>query len=91
MEAVSRLLMFVVVAAGLWWLWSGPIRDMRTVTFEEQMEINLQNMKRCLRSKEYIAGATGQSEVDPQAQCAKKYRLYLHEGRWYSYDQKRPG
>ncbi len=91
MESVSRLVILVLVVSGAWWLWSGPIRNMRTVTFEEQMELNLDNMKRCLRSKEYVAGATGVSSEDPQGQCAKKYRLYLHEGKWYSFDQKRPG
>ena len=55
------------------------------------MRLNLDNMQRCLRGKEYVAGATGVSSADPQAQCANKYRLYLHEGNWYSYDQKRPG
>ena len=72
MESVSRLVILVLVVSGAWWLWSGPIRNMRTVTFEEQMELNLDNMKRCLRSKEYVAGATGVSSEDPQGQCAKK-------------------
>ena len=91
MESVSRLAIPVLIVFGAWWLWTGPIREMHTVTFEEQMQLNLDNIKRCLRAKEYVAGATGASSEDPQAQCANKYRLYQHEGKWYSYDQKRPG
>ena len=59
MESVSRLVILVLVVSGAWWLWSGPIRNMRTVTFEEQMELNLDNMKRRPPSKDRLAAAIG--------------------------------
>jgi hypothetical protein len=80
----------ILLAAG-WWTWNGPIHDWRHApqSDAELLQANEQNMARCLRAEEYITGATGQSNGDPEVRCARKYNLYRHEGRWYSYDVPR--
>jgi hypothetical protein len=34
-------------------------------------------------------GATGEGGGNAEEQCAEKYNLYLHDGKWYSYDEVR--
>lgn len=79
-----------LLAAG-WWAWNGPIHDWRHAPQSEAelLQANEQNMARCLRAEEYAYGATGQSKGDPEEICARKYKLYRHEGRWYRHDVPR--
>ena len=86
---MSRLLAYAVLAAAVYWLWTGPIRDMRTVSYDEKLEANADAMSRCLKGKLFAEGATGTPAGDAEAQCAKKLNLYLEDGVWYSYEDRR--
>ena len=82
---------YVVFAAAAWWVWNGPLHDMRTVTAEEQLQVNAEEMARCLHGMAYVEGAGSGSSADPEAACARKLNLYRHEGQWYSHSTPRPG
>lgn len=90
MKKLSDLLLYVVIAAGGWWLWTGPIHDMRTVSADEQLKINADNMAHCMAGEDFAANATGESRFDPEQHCAKRYNLYRENGVWYRHDQPRP-
>ena len=87
---LERILRSVVVAVAAWWAWTGPIHDWRTVSADDQLQAWSDSMARCIRGKEYVAGATGTSTADPEAACARELNLYRQDGRWYSYAAARP-
>ena len=65
-----------------WWLWAGPVHDMRNVPHDEALRFNAQDMARCMESREFAATFTAAVRTDPQSACARKYGLYQSEGRW---------
>ncbi|MBP6381677.1 MAG: hypothetical protein KA321_03240 [Pseudomonadales bacterium] len=65
-----------------WWLWTGPVHDMRNVPHDEALRFNAQDMARCMESREFAATLTAALRTDPQSACARKYGLYQSEGRW---------
>ena len=86
---LSKILSMLVATVAGWWAWTGPIHDWQTISVKEQAEANAQQMARCLYGKEYVASATGNGAIDPEAACARQLNLYRHEGQWFSYSQAR--
>lgn len=87
---LSRLISLVLIAGAAYWYWSGPYQASKNPSYEKRLEENELNMSRCMRGKAFAAGATGESEGDPEELCASKYNLYQHNDRWHSYDDSRP-
>ena len=83
-----------IIAAGYWY-WTGPYQEKTNPSYAAGLKKNQENMALCLRGAAYKMGATGTGSGtgsgDPEQDCAGTYNLYKHEGRWHSYDQKRPG
>jgi len=87
---MSRMLGYVALALLGWWAWTGPIHDWRTVTAEEALQANAEQIALCVRGKAYVEGVGGGHTRDPEAACASELNLYRHEGRWYSHTSARP-
>lgn len=89
---LERLILLAVVIGAAYWYWSGPYQDRLNPSLENILEQNDAHMAECKRAAAYKLGATGSGtgpEVAEQ-QCAEKHNLYLHDGRWHSYDMTRP-
>ena len=86
---IRDVLGYIGLAAFGWWLWTGPIHDMRTVSEEETLKLNAQNMARCIETREFASSLTAPADTDPERACARKYGLYRNEGRWVA--EKPPG
>ena len=79
---IRNALGYLALAAVAWWLWTGPVQDMRSVSEEEVLKANAQNMARCMGAREFAATFAAPAERDAQRDCAKKYGLYLDQGQW---------
>lgn len=89
MSRLSDFLGYGLLAVGAWWLWNGPVQDMRGTSYEDQLALNEQRMAKCVYGEDYRANATGMSEGAPADICAQKLGLYLADGNWHRYDQAR--
>ena len=65
-----------------WWLWTGPVHDMKNIPEDEALRFNAQNMARCIESREFASGLSAPVRIDPRRACASKYGLYFSEGQW---------
>lgn len=72
-----------------WWLWTGPVHDLRNLPQDEALRFNAQNMARCMESREFASSLTAPTRADPQRACARKYGLYQSEGRWLAANSPR--
>jgi hypothetical protein len=80
---IRKVLALLAVVVAAWWLWTGPIRDMRTAPQEqEDLERNAQKMASCIERRRFASGMGGSTAGDPQAECAREYGLYLESGQW---------
>ncbi len=80
----SRLFTIAVLVAAGYWYWSGPYQRQHHPDEQQLLQQQIELMKECIRGLNYKAGATGESEGDPEQVCADKYGLYSYEGQWYS-------
>ena len=87
---MKNLLSLAMLAAIGYWYWSGPFQDQKQPSFEQKMELYDKHMASCLRGSAYASGAGHNIKGSPEKRCAKKYNLYLDQGKWYSYDDVRP-
>lgn len=53
-----------------WWLWTGPVHDIRHVPQDEALRFNAQNMARCMESREFASSLTAPTRAHPQRACA---------------------
>lgn len=85
----SRLLGAGILIAAAYWYWSGPYQDQHNPDADQRLTHDIEQMRECIRGKNYKVGATGISEGDPERICAEKYNLYLYEGQWRSAGEPR--
>jgi hypothetical protein len=89
---IGRIFSIAVILAAGYWYWTGPYQAKTNPSYEALLKKNSEDMALCTRGAAYQLGATG-SGTGPEAakeNCAEKYKLYEYEGRWHSYDVKRP-
>ena len=87
---LGRIITVGLLLVICYWYWSGPYQERTNPSYETLLKQNADNMRLCLRGGAYQEGATGFSSGISEESCAQKYNLYMHEGRWHSYDHKRP-
>lgn len=87
---LGRIFSIAVVIAAAYWYWTGPYQDRTNPSYEQRLQQHAEDMALCMRGAAYKAGATGDGSGDAEESCARRYNLYQHEGRWHSYDEKRP-
>lgn len=87
---LGRIFTLAVLVAAAYWYWSGPYQESRNPSYEKKLEKNAEDMKLCIRTANYKAGATGEGSGNYEQKCAKKFNLYQHGGNWHSYDDVRP-
>jgi len=85
---LSRLAMLAVIAAGIYWYYTGPYQDQARKAAGLDLTENAKIMKRCIDA-EKVAQGTGLIHGTPEEVCAKKYDLYFEDGKWYSYKTAR--
>jgi hypothetical protein len=85
----GRILTIALLAGAGYWYWSGPYQDQRNPSYEQKLEKNAKDMSLCIHGKNFQLGATGSGEGNPEEACARKFNLYLHDGKWHSYDDVR--
>ena len=88
----ERILLFAAIVGACYWYWSGPYQAKTNPSYEALLKKNSEDMALCTRGAAYQLGATGSGSGGETAEqnCAEKYNLYEYEGRWHSYDVKRP-
>jgi hypothetical protein len=79
---IGRILAIALLLAAGYWYWSGPYQKQHNPDRQEQLQQAIEDMRECIRGKNYKAGATGISEGDPEQICAEEFNLYLYEGEW---------
>lgn len=85
----ERLLTLALLVGAGYWYWSGPYQDRVNPDMSKKLEQYAEDMRLCVHGLNYKAGATGEGSGDPEQVCAARLNLYLHEGRWHSYDDVR--
>ena len=86
----SRLLTFAIIAAAGYWYYTGPYQSSQNPSYAQKLVENEENMRVCVRGKNYNSGATGVSSGDPETQCAQRFNLYKgDDGKWHSYEDER--
>lgn len=85
----GRLVIVAIIAAAAYWYWSGPYRERTHPDLEQKLRKNAEDMRLCIRSGNYQAGATGSVSGNIEQACADRFNLYKHDGQWYSYDEVR--
>jgi hypothetical protein len=88
---LGRLFTIIVLVGAAYWYWTGPYQAANNPTYEQQLQQNAEDMKLCIRTMSFKAGATGEGTDNPEVVCAQKFNVYRHEGQWHSYDGVRPG
>lgn len=90
---IGKIFSIAVIVAAAYWYWSGPYQDRTNPSYEQRLQKHAEDMALCTRGAAYRLGATGEGQgaTGSEEECAQRYNLYLHEGRWHSYDEKRPG
>jgi hypothetical protein len=83
----SGYLKVILASAIGWWAWSGPLKDMRDRSQQEQLADNARRMELCLHGEAFAAGAGAEQDGDPEKRCASRHGLYRYQGQWWSYDQ----
>ena len=77
------------------WYWFGPYQKQQSNSsenYQQQLEQNRNDLGRCMRAKDYIEGATGNTNtVSAEQACTEKLGLYLHKSEWHRYSDKRTG
>ena len=81
---LGRLLSIAVLVAAAYWYWSGPYQQQRNPDAAQQLKIDLENMRQCVRGQNYKVGATGVGDGNPEEICAQRFNLYYYEGEWRS-------
>lgn len=85
-----KLLALTAVAVAAYWFYTGPYQSMTEISYEDQLRINAENMRRCISSQEYVGSGGASVASSAKDVCAKKYNLYEESGNWHRYDQQRP-
>jgi hypothetical protein len=80
----GRILTAALLLAAGYWYWSGPYQRTHNPDADRQLQQAIENMRECVRGRNYRVGATGVSEGDPEELCAEKFNLYRYEGEWRS-------
>lgn len=86
---MGRIFTIAIILVAGYWYWSGPYQNRANRQLEQNFKDNAEKMRLCIRTENYKLGATGEGRGNPEEYCAEKYKLYLLEGRWYSYDEVR--
>ena len=89
---IGRIFSIAAIFAAGYWYWSGPYQAKTNPSYEALLKKHSEDMALCMRGAAYQLGATGSGTGSEAAEenCAEKYNLYEYEGRWHSYDVKRP-
>lgn len=83
----SRLLTIAILLAASYWYWSGPYQLQNHPDAKQKLKTDIEQMRQCIRGKNYNSGATGAAGGDPGHICAERFNLYLYEGEWRSLDE----
>jgi hypothetical protein len=87
---LGRIITLAALVATAYWYWSGPYQESQHPSYARKLEQNTENMRLCIRTAAYKAGATGEGSGNYEQQCAEKFNLYRRGDQWHSYDDTRP-
>ena len=80
-----RILNTLLVVVVSWWAWTGPMREYRDKSMQEELAANARMMQVCLHGEAFAEGAGAGQGGDPEQRCAARHGLYRYQGQWWSY------
>ena len=83
------LVICLLVGAGYWY-YSGMYQQSAHPDYQQKLIKNAENMRECMKRKEYAARRTLTNAGDLEEICAEQHNLYRENGQWHSYDDVRP-
>ena len=85
---LERLVIAAIIIGAGYWYYTGPYQAQTDPNEGQQLQTLQEEVARCIKSKDYKQGATGDSEGDPTELCAREFNVFMHDdGLWHSYSK----